>query len=247
MYRNAIAVFAGLLMTSSGGPNSCDSQIPALPPAAMSADARQFSRSAGGRVSIDVRGLLQQAHGAPPLLCSVAADGLGSGGWGGHWNDAPSPPVGAAVSARARAFPRGDEMVPSEVRFLLDSISSQDACVREFSARLLGRFGGPAVAEQLATLLGASGSSPAVREASSMALGLAHEKLAVPALLRALRDELSGVRANAAWALGRLDDARAVAPIRGLVGDEAVEVRSAAVAALGQLDSTSSSSVLQRV
>ncbi|MEP7346748.1 MAG: HEAT repeat domain-containing protein, partial [Gemmatimonadaceae bacterium] len=263
MYRYAIGVFAALLMTSSGAPGSCDSELPArhlsgMPNAVQGADDKLITKGAlemitkraeGARVQIDIRGLLQQAHGAPPLLCGLAAEALGNGrwgGWGSHWGDAPSPPIGAAASVRARAFPRGDEMVPSEVRFLLDSIGSPDACVREFATRLLGSFGGPAVAEQLATLLGASASSPVVREAAAMALGLAHEKLAVPSLLRVLRDELTGVRANAAWALGRLDDGRAVAPIRALVGDEAVEVREAAVAALGQLDSTSSSTVLQR-
>ncbi len=248
MYRNAIGVLAALLMTSSAGRSSYDSEMPPLhssAPPGMSAAATQGA--ARSPVSLDVRGLLQLAHGAPPLLCGLAAGGLTSGRWGGHWNDAPSPPVGAATGARVRAFPRGDEMVPSEVRFLLDSIASLDACVREFSARLLGSFGGPAVAEQLAALLGAPGSPAAVREATTMALGMTNEKVAVPALLRALRDEVAGVRANAAWALGRSNDGRAVAPIRGLVGDEAVEVRIAAVGALGQLDSTSSSAVLQRV
>jgi len=258
MYRNVL-VFAALLMTSSGAPGSCDAAAGADSSAMPGAGDLQLAGGpsgaavatgqAGGmpRASIDVRGLLQQARGAPPLLCALAAEGLSDRGWGGHWSDAPSPPVGAATGARARSFPRGDEMVPSEVRFLLDSIASPDACVRELSARLLGRFGGPAVAEQLATLLNASLSSAAVREAAAMALGLAHEKGAVPALIRALRDEVSGVRANAAWALGRADDGRAVAPVRTLVTDEAVEVREAAVGALGQLDSTTSSPLLQRV
>lgn len=248
MYRNVIGVLVALVMTSSSGPSACDSEIPlpVLRPAGSPIVDATDQGSGLGRTPIDVRGLLQQAHGASPLLCGLAAEGLS--GWGGRWNgDAPSPPLGVIVGARVRSFPRGDELVPSEVRVLMDSVSSTDACVRELSVRLLGRFGGQAVAEQFAALLIASGSAPAVREAAAMGLGIVDDKIGVPALLRALGDEQSGVRANSAWALGRLDDGRAVAPIRALLTDEGVEVRSAAVAALGQLDSTSSAPMLERV
>ena len=45
--------------------------------------------------AIDVAALLTAAHGAPPLICGLAAQSLGNGIWG--WgSDIPAPPLGAA-------------------------------------------------------------------------------------------------------------------------------------------------------
>ncbi|MFN8571310.1 MAG: HEAT repeat domain-containing protein [Gemmatimonadaceae bacterium] len=241
MTRLSLCLLSAVCIASTDGRFACDAEAPAT----VSAPRVVEQPAASTSLPMDVRGLIGQAHGASPMLCGLAADGLT--GWGGRWDDAPATPIGVAVRARVRRFPRGDELTPAEVRFLTDSIASSDACVRELSIRLLGNFGGDAVAEQLVTLLGSSQTAGPVRETAALGLGMIGGKVGITVLLRALRDEEAGVRANAIWALGRANDGRAVALIRDLLTDELVMVRQAAAVALGRLDSLSSAEPLARV
>ncbi len=240
MTRLSLCLLSAVFIASTDGRFACDADVRTAPATHAAVEQPVFATS----LPMDVRGLIGQAHGASPVLCGLASDGLV--GWGGRWEDAPSPPLGVAVRARVRRFPRGDELTPSEVRFLTDSIASTDACVRELSIRLLGSFGGDAVAEQLRDLLGSAQSSVTVRQTAALGLGMIGGNVGITVLLRAIRDDDGGVRANAVWALGRADDGRAVAPIRDLLADELVIVREAAAVALGRLDSTSSAAVLER-
>ena len=62
--------------------------------------------------SIDVAALLTAAHGAPPLICALAAQAVRNYGWG-NWTDAPSTPLSAVVPMRDRdidnsRFPAAD-------------------------------------------------------------------------------------------------------------------------------------------
>lgn len=246
MQRLSWSIAAALLMTSASSPAEVPPRLATRSAASVEGISR-WERSGwqGTRDARDIAGLLGEAHGVRPVLCAIASDGLS--GWNGRWNDAPSPPVGPAARARASAMPRGDELTPSEVRMLLDSLSSSDVCVRELSTRILGRFGGALVGDELMTRLTSTGSSPELRAASALGLGMAHIKNTATALLRALRDEVTAVRANAAWALGRLDAGGAVRPLIGLLRDDEVEVRQASAGALGHLDSLSSVPELIRI
>lgn len=242
MTRMILGMVAAVLLTGSNTEFACGSEArPATVPERSSTASPTGSAAS---IPSDVRGLITQAHGAAPILCAIAADGLSN--WGGRWDDAPAPPLGLATRERARSMPDGSELTPSEVRLLSDSVASSDPCVRELSVRLLGRFGGDAVVERFTALLGSSTGNAGLRAAAALGLGMAGGKSAVPELIRALRDDDADVRANAVWALGRTEDGRSVAPIRDLMTDESVAVRQASAVALGRLDSVSSGPVLER-
>src|SRR5688572_27836003 len=117
----------------------------------------------------DVRELLVAARGVSPVLCALAADAVWGFGWRGGWDDAPSTPLGSAMRARIRDLPR-DTLETAEVRMLLDSLATDDVCVRELSVRLLGRQGGETVASGLIERLGSS--VPSMREIAALDLGL---------------------------------------------------------------------------
>ena len=69
----------------------------------------------------------------------------------------------------------------------------------------------------------------------STGLRLRNRRIAVEALIAALKDEDGNVRFIAAWALGELQDARAMGPLEGLLGDKDADVRKTATEALEQL------------
>ena len=153
---------------------------------------------AGSAAAQDVASVLAAARGVSPIMCSLAAQAVWGGGWGG-WYDAPASPVASEMSARIRDLDR-QKFAPSEVRVLLDSLASSDGCVREMAVRLLGRQRDEAVVSGLVERLG--GGTPELREVAALGLGFVEPKTAVEPLLRALRDAAPGVRANSAWALG---------------------------------------------
>ena len=149
------------------------------------------------------------ARGVSPLICAFAAQAVWGGGWGG-WYDAPASPVASEMSARIRELDR-EKFDATEVRLLMDSLSSSDACVRELSVRMLGRQRDEAVISGLIERLGSR--TPELREVAALGLGFIEPRTAVEPLVRALRDDAPGVRANSAWALGRIDDGRALRPL----------------------------------
>src|SRR5258707_12598096 len=65
----------------------------------------------GAGMSLDVAALLTAAHGAPPLICSLAASSIRGWGWGGR--DTPAAPLpaggtpGAARDVQSRPLPAG--------------------------------------------------------------------------------------------------------------------------------------------
>src|SRR5829696_4306558 len=81
----------------------------------------------------DIAAVLGAARGVSPIICAFAAQAVWGGGWGG-WYDAPSSPVASEMTARIRDLER-EKFGATEVRLLLDSLSSSDPCVRELSVR----------------------------------------------------------------------------------------------------------------
>ena len=193
---------------------------------------------------IDVAALLTAAHGAPPMICALAAQAVRGYGWG-DWNDAPSTPLSAVASFRGRDMSES-KLATADIDRLLAALASDDACVRELSVRLLGgERKNETIASALITRLGAPDA--ALREVASFGLGLVGPASAIDPLIATLRDATAGVRANSAWALGRIDNGRALAPLVALFRDGDAKVREAAVVAAGHIDSLSSIPALMRV
>lgn len=196
----------------------------------------------------DVANVLAAARGVSPIMCSLAAQSVWGGGWG--WYDAPSSPVASEMTARIRDLQR-QQLAPAEVRLVLDSLASSDACVREMSVRLLARQrneGGQRDETIVTGLVERLGSrSVELREVAALGLGFIEPRTAVEPLIRTLRDDAAGVRANSAWALGRIEDGRALRPLVDLLRDDEPRVRDAAAVAVGRLDSLSAVDALVRV
>src|SRR5688500_11070745 len=111
------------------------------------------SPGAGPLTVQDVAALLGAARGVSPIICAFAAQSVWGGGWGG-WYDAPSSPIASDLTSRIRDFER-EKFGAAEVRLLMDSLASADACVRELSVRLLGRERDEVVISGLVERLGA--------------------------------------------------------------------------------------------
>ena len=199
----------------------------------------------------DVAALLNAAHGAPPIICALAAQAVRNYGWS-DWSDAPSTPLPRTIlpDARSRRRDRHEDgnrsaLSAADVQRLLEGLASDDACVRELSVRLVGRADDSVVAPGLMTRL--KTGSPSLREVAALGLGLVGAESASDALVAALRDSEAGVRANSAWALGRIESGRALGALTGLLRDPVEMVRTAAVVAVGRMDSTSAVAALTRV
>ncbi len=206
---------------------------------------RGMARSA----PLDITALLTAAHGAPPLICALAAQSVRGYGWG-DWSDAPSTPLSTVAPIRNRDI--GDAtLAAADIDKLLTALASDDACVRELSVRLLGgqRNETNAMRETIArafiTRLGSPDAS--MREVATFGLGIVQAASAVDPLIGTLRDAIPGVRANAAWALGHMENGHALASLVALFRDSDARVREAAVVAAGRIDSTSSIPALMRV
>jgi HEAT repeat protein len=205
---------------------------------------RVFDQGRHRGLPIDVAALLTAARGAPPAICLLASQAVRGWGWGGG-SDAPSTPLSPPVVSTSSDDYESDAMPPADIQRLLAGLSSDDACVRELSVRLIGTQKAELVGAELVTRLGSSDAG--LRSVAALGLGLAGVESGVDALIRTLRDPSIDVRANSAWALGRIANGRALRPLTGLFGDDAEKVRLAAVAAVGQMDSTSSVPLLIRV
>ncbi|MDF1506294.1 hypothetical protein PYV61_25285, partial [Roseisolibacter sp. H3M3-2] len=131
----------------------------AAPPVAAQETAQDAAR--------DVRALLAAARGAPRPLCALAARSVHNFGWGDR-ADAPATPLGDDRFALGSDAGR---LAPAEVETLLAGLGSDDGCVRELSARLLGAQRGDVAVAPLVQRLAAA--EPALRAASAFALGLA--------------------------------------------------------------------------
>ena len=206
---------------------------------------RDRDRASGEQPSptLDVGALLDAAHGAPPIICALAAHAVRNMGWG-YWSDAPSTPLSKLGAEYERDQERNQLPAADEDR-LLTGLALDDACVRELSVRLLGGQTDDRVANALETRLTSPDAS--LRAIAAFGLGLSESRSAADALIKTLHDATAPVRANSAWALGRLDNGRALSPLIQLFRDDDSTVRRAAVGAVGRMDSTSAVAALTRV
>ena len=115
------------------------------------------------------------------------------------------------------------------------ALGHTSAGVRISAAGLLGTQKDPAAVPDLVWML-ENDKEPAVRIASSEALGMIGNKLATGPLMRALRQPDAALRRGAAAALGKLADPKAIAALKPLVEDEDPETAAAARIALQQLE-----------
>jgi hypothetical protein len=176
------------------------------------ADAR--IATAPTAASIDVTALLAAAHGAPPVICSLASRAISGYGWG-NATDAPATPLRATGFDLTNDGDFGRAPLPAaDVQRLLAGLSSDDACVREMSVRLLGTQKAEVVGNDLITRLASPEAS--LRSIAALGLGLVQATAGVDPLVRTLRDADVDVRANSAWALGRLENGRALNPLVAL-------------------------------
>ncbi|HUQ99661.1 MAG TPA: HEAT repeat domain-containing protein [Gemmatimonadaceae bacterium] len=220
---------------------------PAAAHAYLRGDGEGFFRSSQGQGRMDVAALLTSARGAPPLICAMAAQSLRNWGWGDNSADAPSTPLSSIVSTVNYQLRQNNGDLPSEdVDRLMSALSSDDACVRELSVRILGTQNkDDRISKGFIVRLAQNDVS--TREVAAFGLGLADAETAVNPLIQTLRDAAPGVRANSAWALGRIENGRALAPLVALFRDDVASVREAAVVAVGHMESTSTVPALIRV
>ncbi|MEM1182680.1 MAG: HEAT repeat domain-containing protein [Acidobacteriota bacterium] len=131
------------------------------------------------------------------------------------WRDEPPIPVAGEI---AKALgPRG---LGGEA--LADTLTSSTSLAhRQAAAHALGHAEqrDPRVHPALAQVLADAGEDPELRGYAAEALGTRRHAEALPALLRASRDDLAHLRYWAAFALGDLGDGRALPRLRELVGD----------------------------
>jgi hypothetical protein len=194
-------VMAAVLLSTSNGGGIMMSDEPDTPEDFI----EEASSVSYDREAVDINTLLTAARGAPPMICSLAAQAVRGWGWG-DWSDAPVTPLGKTVTLRDTDS-NTRTLSDADVQLLLASLGSDDACVREIGVRIIGRKGNPRIASGLIERLSASSST--LREIAALGLGLAEPREAVDPLIRALRDSEVGVRANSAWALGHSENGRA--------------------------------------
>ena len=132
--------------------------------------------------------LIGSARGAPPLLCALASRAVRGFG---NWHEAPVSPIQVD---RTRLYTDRPELSREDTDLLVQSLSSDDACVRELAVRLVARRGDETVTREFITRLGSQTES--VREVAALGLGIQEPAAAVDPLIRMLRDQGAGVRAN---------------------------------------------------
>src|SRR4051794_36999576 len=82
----------------------------------FSGDRRTPAALSDDRPPLDVNALLAAAKGAPPLICSLAAQSVGNN-WG-NWSDAPSTPLGNANRDTRDYDYRPEGLPPADVQTL---------------------------------------------------------------------------------------------------------------------------------
>ena len=214
MYRTVGIILAGVFVAVRRRRRRAHSgdrgrELSARPRRAVSA-TQAAAASSGPAAAQDVAAVLaRRARRAAADLCVRRA-----GGRGRRVGMVRRAVVAGRIGDddRIRDFGR-EKFGASDVRLLMDSLSSTDPCVRELSVRLLGRQRDEhdRVRARRAPRFPHTGA----REVAALGLGSVEPKSAVDPLMRALRDATPGVRANSAWALGRIRGWPCAAPAHG--------------------------------
>ena len=122
---------------------------------------------------------------------------------------------------------------PRVVELFLESLTDEDAEVRERAAWGLGRNRVEMAVGPLSNTL--RDETPEVRERAAWALGMIRSPAAVPGLGAALDDTEPSVRTEIVEALGLIRDASAVEPLVGALRDSEPRVRREAAESLGRI------------
>jgi HEAT repeat protein len=189
----------------------------------------------------DVRALMAEATGAPPLVCMLAARSVEGGGWlrGGR---APVHPLDAANDPASWDGQR--ELANDDVTFLLERLENGDGCSREIAIRLLAGDGSRSTIDGLTRHLQAPDAG--LRAVAAFGLGMLSHEASLGALLPLVGDAAPAARANAVWALGRIGDPQALGPVQGALEDPEAVVREAAAQALGHFEDAAAVAALIR-
>lgn len=193
-----------------------------------------------GVASPDLRVLMSQAIGAPPLICALAARAVSNLGWRG----ADRPPIRPLGTTSSEGWGGDGTLEPEEVQYLIEQLVQPDPCSRELAIRLLARDGSSDATRGLARQLTATDAD--LRAAAALGLGLIGDSTTTLALVAVTRDAASAPRTNAVWALGRIRDGRGFAAAHRALEDPDPMIRDAAAEALGQFDSTAAIAALMR-
>jgi HEAT repeat protein len=127
---------------------------------------------------------------------------------------------------------QGETALPA----LMLVLSEENAQLRGLAAQIIGHIGKPAI-EPLVKFTGApphvGGLSAAIYALSSI-----RDERVVEPLVRLLKHEDAGIRANAAWALGFNSDKRALAALQAVAANDTdPKVRAAAASSLERVQS----------
>lgn len=205
---------------------------------AHSDSARAGSDSA--RVALLLSGLERD----DPLMCELLADQIGN-----FWSDGDRDGIGRFADASKSLRLAKDSLHGSiggagALALLVNTLDTENACVRRIAAKLLGRSRiEPA---RLTALL--NDPSARRREAVAYAIGTGSDSLKVarPALERMLRERGATEAAMAAWALGEIEDSASVPALEQATRATDVRVRLAAVDALGNIEDKRALNDLER-
>ena len=149
MTRITAAILGAIILGAEGG-------MPAVGASSGSAFVDAWQQPAAQQPALDVATLLSTARGAPPIMCALAAQTVRNFGWG-DWSAAPVTPL-SSVAGRGVVM-RREQLTSAEVSLLLESLASDDACVRELSVRLIGRDRRAEVTSGLLTRLASDNAS----------------------------------------------------------------------------------------
>ena len=202
-----------------------DDQDPAVRRAATLALGNTGAAGAGGAVEPLIAALEREDL----LACAASALGaLGDARAAGPLSRKLGHPDQAVRRDLSRAMAA---LGSASVDALLAALAGPDSLAREAAAEALGLVGDARAARPLAGAL--EDKNARVREKAAWALG--RIKVFSPALIAALEDEATPVRAAAAEALRLINDPLAVEPLIAALKDKKAPVRAAAAEALGLL------------
>lgn len=266
--RRALMAFIGLLVATAATAATLAARR--VPPA-----AQEEGEMATGPDSASVGRFLDAIGAAEPVVCEMISDQMGNFWWsGGNFG------IGRVADTRAPQRAAKDSIgrrvsEPAAIRELSARLATDDPCVRQTAAKMLGNsavsdealgrlLDSPTARVREAALRATGGRDrPALRARvermlgareievvamAAWALGESEQKSAIPALRRALEHESAQVRMNAAWAVGEREDRAALPLVEQLATRDADRrVRHVAVEALGELQQARSLGALVSV
>lgn len=182
-----------------------------------------------------VAAFLEAVRGTGAVACELASRTVEGRNWNGR---AGLDGATADSAARTLVYDVVDAGADARaVGTLRTALGDADPCVRRIAAPLLGRIDDETAAAALLDALRAAQGT--TRHAGAVGLAYVNRARASEvqgALVTALRDAESDVRAASAWALGRRETRGATAPLAEALRDREPRVRRAVAYALGAIE-----------